>query len=232
MTARVAIVEDHALVADMLASALARRGIAAAVVHCPREEPVQVMPLVARIRGTGAEVVLLDLDLGPSAGGVDVVGPLTRAGARVLVVSGVDDLLLVARALEAGAIGFRSKAEGFEALVAATRALLDGAAAADDEVRRARLLAELRRHRARRTQELAPFRLLTEREQEVLHALADGRSVADIARDWTVSDTTVRAHVRGILTKLGASSQLGAVAKALRAGWLGRDRPGAGRAAG
>ena len=41
-----------------------------------------------------------------------------------------------------------------------------------------------------------------------------------IAREWVVSEATVRSQVRGVLTKLGAGSQLEAVALALEAGWF------------
>ena len=69
-----------------------------------------------------------------------------------------------------------------------------------------------------------PFDRLTSREQQVLHALADGRSVACIAEDWFVSEATVRSQVRGVLLKLGVSSQLEAVARATKAGWLNAGR--------
>ncbi|TAM92822.1 MAG: response regulator transcription factor [Jatrophihabitans sp.] len=225
--ARVAIVEDHALVADMLAGALTARGIDAAVVPIPASP---VPALLARITGTGAELVLLDLDLGGGRNAVDLVAPLAAAGCRVLVVSGLDDPVTLGRAWEAGAVGVQHKREGFAALLDTATAALQGIGVLD-EMGRARMLADLRRHRAREASDLAPFEHLTEREREVLVALADGRSVSDIASSWTVSDTTVRAHVRGILTKLGTSSQLGAVAKALRAGWLERYRAAAARRA-
>ena len=61
---------------------------------------------------------------------------------------------------------------------------------------------------------------LTGRERQVLEALGEGRTVTDIAASWVVSESTVRSQVRGILTKLGVTSQLEAVALALRVGWL------------
>ncbi len=92
-----------------------------------------------------------------------------------------------------------------------------------DEAERSRLLCELSRARREEQRAFAPFERLTEREREVLEALAEGRSVRDLADEWVVSDTTIRAHVRGVLAKLGTSSQLGAVAAGLRSGWLGRN---------
>ena len=54
----------------------------------------------------------------------------------------------------------------------------------------------------------------------MLHALAAGHSVGCIATAWFVSEATVRSQVRAILTKLGVSSQLEAVAAAHRQQWL------------
>jgi DNA-binding NarL/FixJ family response regulator len=66
---------------------------------------------------------------------------------------------------------------------------------------------------------LTPFDRLSEREAEVLRALAQGLTVAGIARRSVVSEATVRAQVRSILTKLDVRSQLEAVVAAQRSGW-------------
>lgn len=55
------------------------------------------------------------------------------------------------------------------------------------------------------------FGLLTPREEEVLHLMADGRSTAEIAEELFIGAATVRHHVQGILSKLGVHSRLGAV---------------------
>jgi DNA-binding NarL/FixJ family response regulator len=60
---------------------------------------------------------------------------------------------------------------------------------------------------------------LTQREREVLRSLVSGRRAAEIAEADFVSVTTVRNQIQSILTKLGAHSQLEAVAIAVRAGW-------------
>jgi DNA-binding NarL/FixJ family response regulator len=79
-------------------------------------------------------------------------------------------------------------------------------------------------HRRAQTESaLAPFRRLTPREEEVLAALVDGEPAVAIAGRATVSEATVRSHIRSVLTKLGVGSQLQAVAKARHAGWS-RDR--------
>lgn len=57
---------------------------------------------------------------------------------------------------------------------------------------------------------------LTPRQRQILSLLAEGLPVKTIARQLGVAEVTVRNHVRGILTELGARSQLAAVAEARR----------------
>ncbi|MBQ1162120.1 helix-turn-helix transcriptional regulator [Streptomyces sp. A73] len=75
-----------------------------------------------------------------------------------------------------------------------------------------RLVAGLRA----RAEEARRFAALTGREQQVLSALLEGHSAAVIAADSHLSLPTVRSHIRGLLIKLGVSSQLAAVALAHR----------------
>ena len=66
---------------------------------------------------------------------------------------------------------------------------------------------------------VALIETLTRREREVLRSLVSGRRASEIAETDFVSVTTVRNQIQSILTKLGAHSQLEAVAIAVRAGW-------------
>jgi DNA-binding NarL/FixJ family response regulator len=66
---------------------------------------------------------------------------------------------------------------------------------------------------------------LTPRELEVLALLADGCSVSTIACRLVISISTARGHVKNVLRKLGAHSQLEAVALAGREGLLCRGEP-------
>lgn len=210
----VAIVDDHDLVAETLRVALTGSGVDAYTI-APRE----LSQLLAELLVLQPTVVLLDLDLGSFGDATDSIAPLTLAGVRVLVVSGTPDRLRIARALERGAVGYQPKAGGFAQLLARTaRALTCDKPL--DPVERAVLLDELARERSATARALAPFRSLTDREQDTLVALAAGQSVRDIAEEWVVSEATVRSHVRGVLTKLGAPSQLAAVAVAFRDGWV------------
>ena len=215
----IAIVDDHELLSEALRIALTATGRTAV-----RVPTGAIGELLGRLVELRPDLVLLDLDLGPPGDATPLVAPLTRAGIRVLVVTGSTDPLRIAAALEQGAIGYRVKSDGFDELVqtAATALTADRPL---DPATRVELLDLLWRTRAERERMLAPFRRLTDREQDALTAMSRGRSVREMADDWVVSEATVRTHVRGVLAKLDVRSQLGAVAAALRTGWLSGDEP-------
>lgn len=215
----VAIVEDHLLVAQTLRAALLESAVAAEVYPLATPDV-----LLAALLSRRPDLVLLDLDLGPYGDGTTLIRPLHDAHVRVLVVSGLDDRERTARAYEEGAFGYQSKAAGFDALLAKVHAALHSDAPLDP-IERTELLLELRRRRQQRDHELAAFHSLTQREQDTLIALSEGRSVADIAADWVVSEATVRTHVRGVLTKLDVPNQHAAVGRALRSRWITGSRP-------
>jgi DNA-binding NarL/FixJ family response regulator len=66
------------------------------------------------------------------------------------------------------------------------------------------------------------FDRLTRREEEVLSSLMRGAKAREICAQSFVSMPTVRSQIRSILTKLGVTSQLAAVALAYQNGWSGR----------
>ena len=210
----VLIVEDHALLAQTLVIALNAEGCRAHVA-----ELIGPGHLLQQVRTHRPGVVLLDLDLGALGDGVELVRPLTELGARVLVVSGTTDRLRLAETLELGAVGFLSKQEPFEQLlstilaVAAQRPVLSTAL-------RYQLMAELRTARAARSKDLAPFTALTPKERVVLSAMTQGQRAEAIAAVAVVSQATVRSQIRGVLAKLGVTSQLEAVALAWMVGWV------------
>ena len=215
--ADVAIVEDHLLLAEMLRGALAHSGIEATLVDPAEHDVVLHRLLVLR-----PKLVLLDLDLGTFGDSTRLIGPLCRIGIRVLVVTGTTDRLRIAKALFAGAIGYQSKADGFDSLVDRALSALAADGALDPD-HREELLVELDHATTERDHALAPFLALTQRERETLALLAQGRTVVEIARAWVVSEATVRTHVRSLLSKLDVPSQLGAVAAAARSGWFDHE---------
>lgn len=210
----VAIVEDHQLLAETLFATLNDRGVDAEIV-----ELCEPADLLAELLERRPRLVMLDLDLGGFGDSTWLIEPLTSEGIRVLVVTGSSNRLRIATALEQGAIGYQLKSAGFEALVSRVQQAIT-AESVLDPAERTQMLHELSVARIERSRRLEPFGRLTDRERLTLQALAQGHTVHEIAREWQLSEATVRTHVRSVLAKLKAPSQLAAVSIALRSGWL------------
>ena len=211
---RVALAEDHLLLAHSVGLALRAEGLPVVIADLTGERA-----FLDSIEPDADLLVLLDLDLGePLVDGVRLIPALRAHGARVMVVTGTTERLRIAAAIEAGAIGYVGKHEPFDFLLDRVLQAVRGERVLD-ECERHELLAALRGSRKDTERRLAPFQHLTPKETRVLDELAHGKSVESIAAEWVVSEATVRTQVRGVLTKLEVRSQLAAVAKARAAGW-------------
>jgi DNA-binding NarL/FixJ family response regulator len=214
---RVAIVDDHRFLAQTLALALQEADFDAVLID-PADD------VVLRVRQWGASVVLLDLNLEREVSGDDLI-PAISSERAVVVLTAETDQARWGECLLAGAVGVLPKSSPLEDVVTAVAAAARHQAVVTD-VQRTSWLRAADHRRAQTETALAPFRRLTPREEEVLAALVDGEPAVAIADRATVSEATVRSHIRSVLTKLGVGSQLQAVAKARRAGWSrdGRSR--------
>jgi DNA-binding NarL/FixJ family response regulator len=168
----------------------------------------EAMRLVRRER---PDVVLMDVQM-PAMNGLAATRQITTdpaATTRVLVLTSFDLDDYVYEALRAGASGFLLKDTPPDEFLAAVRVVAAGEALLAPTVTR-RLIAEFVRLP---TPAAAQARLagLTEREREVLAAIAGGLSNADIGEKLFMSHATGKTHVSHLLLKLGARdrAQLG-----------------------
>ena len=219
MTARVLIVEDHALVAIGLQLALSARGWEVETTDGPTA--ADVIEQACRFQ---PQVVLCDINLGDGVGsGIDLVAPLCATGAQVVMLTAETRRTVLAACLEEGAAGWVGKDTFLDQVVGALTDVLAGTPLIGCTTREA-MIDELRLERAGLRKALTPFERLTMRECEVLAALIDGLSAEEIAETQYVALTTVRSQIRSVLQKLGVRSQLAAVAQANRAGWKAERR--------
>jgi DNA-binding NarL/FixJ family response regulator len=144
---------------------------------------------------------------------------------RVLVLTTFDLDEFAFGALRAGASGFLLKDVRPEELVAGIRTVASGDAVVAPRITR-RLLDECAHLLPTPDDDGAPAALseLTEREQEVLLAVADGLSNAEIGQRLFVSEATVKSHVGRILDKLGLRDRVQAVVFAFQTGIVRPDR--------
>jgi DNA-binding NarL/FixJ family response regulator len=174
----------------------------------------------------------------PGTDGIEATRLITASepGVRVLVLTTFDVDEYAFGALRAGASGFLLKDARPGELVAAIRTVASGDAVVSPRVTR-RLLEEyapvLPVSDAQQASRYPRLSALTEREREVLAAVAQGLSNTEIAAALYVSETTVKSHVGRILAKLGLRDRVQIVVLAYESGlvrpgmasWTERDTP-------
>lgn len=168
--------------------------------------------------GDGREAVRLAGELRPDVGLFDIRMPILDGieATRVLAGQAADPLAIVVittfdldeyvyAALKAGARGFLLKDAGPALLADAVRAAAAGDALIDPSVT-VRLLSAFAASGAASV--ASPTEPLTPREEDVLRAVARGRTNAEIAAELFVSLGTVKAHLASIMLKLGARNRV------------------------
>jgi len=152
------------------------------------------------------DVVLMDIRL-PGEGGIEAAGQVTRRfpNSKVVMLTSFADDELVVRAIRAGAVGYVLKQVGNEELLRAIRAAARGEALLDPSTT-ARLLSRVRE--AERKAEEDAFRVLSDREMDVLIHLAKGKTNADIGKLLNLSEKTVGNYVGNMFEKLHLNNRI------------------------
>jgi DNA-binding NarL/FixJ family response regulator len=159
------------------------------------------------VSATRPDVVLMDVRM-PSMDGLEATRRITQsastAATKVIILTTFDLDEYVYEALRAGASGFLLKDTPPDDLLAAIRIVAAGDALLAPSVTR-RLIAEFAGRPETRADHHPPsLDQLTDREREVLVAVARGRSNSEIGDDLSISAATAKTHVSRLLSKLGA----------------------------
>jgi DNA-binding NarL/FixJ family response regulator len=198
---RVFSVDDHPLL---------REGITALVNNQPDMTVVAEAPTgadaVQLFRKHLPDVTLMDLRL-PDMSGIDTLIAIRNEfpEARIIMLTTFEGDVEIHRALEAGARGYLLKNMPPSEILDVIRQVHSG---------KKRIPAAIASHLAEHMGE----ETLTEREVEVLRAVADGNRNRDIAEKLFISEETVKVHIKHIMEKLAASDRTQAVSIALRRG--------------
>lgn len=175
------------------------------------------MAAIELVTSESIDVLLMDVRM-PGMDGLEATRRITArsAGPRILVLTTFDSEEYVYEALRAGASGFLLKTTPPQRLVEAVCLIHAGEALLAPSITRRLIATYLQRPAG-----VAPapeLSRLTDREHEVLVALAHGLSNTEIARQFVVSEATVKTHVNRLFAKLGVRDRVQAVVYAYRHG--------------
>jgi DNA-binding NarL/FixJ family response regulator len=200
---KILVVDDHPLM---------REGIAAVL---QGEEGMTVVGeagdgqvAVEQFRAHRPDVTLMDLQM-PIMNGIDAIKAirLEFPNSRFIVLTTYQGDVQALRALKAGASGYLLKNMIWKDLPESIRIVHSG---------RKRIPAEIAEALAEHVTDDA----LTDREVQVLRRVALGTGNKSIAAELSVSEATIKAHMKSILAKLGANDRTHAVTIATRRGFL------------
>jgi NarL family two-component system response regulator LiaR len=195
---RVLIADDHYVVRQGLAALLAPRNGMEVV-----GEAANGREAVDLARTLQPDVILMDMIM-PEMTGPEAISLIKQENpnARILVLTSFGESKQVSAAIQAGALGYLLKDSSPDDLLHAIRSVYRGNLVLPQDL----ALALMQPRPA-----AAALDQLTERETDVLKLLAQGQSNQEIARNLSISATTVRSHVSMILMKLDVSNRTQAV---------------------
>lgn len=218
---RLLLCDDHLMLAEALAAALAVRGHEVLVTSTPANA-------VAAARTHEPDICLLDLCFHGGQSGLDAARDISRLGARtkVVVLSGISDPDTLSAAVELPIAGLIRKDQNVDEIAWALELIAAGSV----------LIAPGLRPRAagRRARQRPPDPIdeLTPREQEVVERIVNGESTKHMATAMHITPDTVRSYVKNVLVKLGVHSRLQVAAIASRSQHTASAREPAGSSPG
>ena len=210
MVVRVLLVDDHALIREGLRRAFEQTDDLEVVAAAGSLSEAWALE-----RAHSPDVAVVDINLGDGSG-MDFVRTMRerRPSMGLVVLTMYDGDEHVFAALEAGASAFVLKGAPADEVVSAARqaAQSPGAFTAQD-------LAGAMRRRMQ-----APVVSPTPREDQILQLLGSGASIAEVAGQLYISQSTAKTHMAKLYDKLGAGNRTQAVMAAVRLGLLSAER--------
>jgi two-component system nitrate/nitrite response regulator NarL len=208
---RVLVADDHSLFRDGIVSLLEAAGFDVVGQVGDGRDAVE------ETRRLKPDVVLLDISM-PEMDGLEALKRLREQSPdiHVVMLTVSDDDADLLEAIQAGASGYLLKSLSAEAFIELLQGLERGEAAISGQTT-ARLIKGIGTRPVPKQQ---AFEKLTDREVGLLHLVAEGLSNRAIAQELSISENTVKYHMKNIFQKLNAQNRTEAVTIALQAGIL------------
>ena len=212
MPIRILLADDHTVVRDGLRALLEKQPDMTVVA-----EASDGRDSIRLAEEQSPDVVVMDIGM-PSLNGIEATRRILAANPRTAVVmlSMHQDESYVLRSLKAGAKGYLLKDSLRGDVIDAIRAVAQGRSFLTHKVRRMLQEDYVRQMESRGLED--SYDLLTDREREVLHMVAEGKSNKEVAGSLNISPTTVETHRSHILQKLGIHSVPELILYAVRKG--------------
>ena len=208
---RVMLVDDHDLFRTGLRNLLEEQGV---VIVAEASDGASALSLVRELT---PDVVVMDLNM-PGMNGIEATREIARFAplTRVVVLTISDQDADVLDAILAGACGYLLKDSSIQDLMAGIRAASVGEALISPHI----AAKVLQRIRATNVETDVPTTgpELSDRENEVLRLIANGKDNAEIAQELHISPKTVKNHISNILMKLQIDNRIQAAVYAVRSG--------------
>lgn len=210
---RVLIADDHAIVLQALRSVLLRAGDIE-VIGAARDGATAVKEALRLY----PDVVLLDYYM-PGMDGAEATRRIKEKlpHAKIVMLTGAEDEAARMSAVEAGVSGYLTKDTALQQIVEAVRDVHAGKVLIPPSVL-AELLQRLVAMRKKTEEARKLASLLTQRELEVVRAIAAGESNKEITERLYISMHTLRNHLRNVMAKLDCRSKTEVLTLALRHG--------------
>jgi len=204
---RILIADDHAIVRGGLKQIIATTADIAVA-----GEAAQGAEVIEKLRVCRVDLLLLDMTM-PGISGVDLIRRVRteHPALPILVLSIHNEAQVVARAVRAGATGYVTKDSDPEILLAAIRKLAGGGRFIDPKLADVMVFDT-------HSSTAAPHEILSDREFQVLHLLAAGKSINAIAEVLVLSAKTISTHKMRLMQKLGIENNAELIRYAIKHG--------------
>jgi DNA-binding NarL/FixJ family response regulator len=204
---RILIVDDHPMMREALQTAFEGEDDLEMIGEAP--DAITALKMLEKIK---PDVIMMDMLL-PEMSGLEAIEKIigNNPGAKILVLSSMEDEERIISAIQAGALGYFPKTAPRGYLLEAIRKVADGIPYMPAGIT-LKLFQGLRRTKSLTANDAQMP--LTTRQHEILSLLSEGHSDDQIAKLLHLEESTVRAHVHHILQRLGLKNRAQAIAYA------------------
>ncbi len=194
MTYRILIADDHDIIREGIKNILRKYSEYEIVGEASDGEEA-----LERTIELKPDILLLDITM-PKKSGLDILEQIRHGSknTKILIISVHKANAYIMRALKSGVKGYLNKENAADDLIPALRKIAAGQVYLSDDVS-----SYLLEKASKGAQEFEREKILSEREEEVLRLVAEGKTAKEIAEALFISDRTVENYKNNILKKLG-----------------------------